>query len=162
MNSIYREITLENEIEQIASANEGEIPEEAMQALVEAQTHNIESINKMIKYVRHLEFFIDNCKTEENRIKKNKSVAENTLNSIKKYLTPFIKAKAKGKFTAGSFRLSTRKSTKVDLIDNFNNPDYCVQTISYVPDKKLIKKDLEKGIKIEGAKLIESDNLQIK
>ena len=158
--NIYEIDIIENAIERIAKENDGEIPEFYLKQLVEAQAQSIAQIENLVKYIRHAEQFIDACKDEEKRISDRRRTTENRIESIKKYLTPFVDDR--GKFDAGTFTLSTRKSSSVELEDNFNDPDYCIQIISYKPDKKKIKLDIESGKEIPGAKLIEKKNLQIK
>ena len=158
--NIYDVSIIENELERIAEANDGEIPSELLQKLVEAQTSSLEQVGKLVKYIKYAESFIDTCKSEEKRIADRRRIVENRIASIKNYLVPFVEKNKK--VEAGTFTLSTRKSSSVELEDNFNDPDYCIQIISYKPDKKKIKLDIESGKEIPGAKLIEKKNLQIK
>jgi len=158
--NIYDLSVIESAIEKIASENEGEIPDVLLQQLVEAQTQSLVQIEKLVNYIKHAEMFIGNCKAEESRIAERRQIVENRIASMKNYLVPYVDER--GKFDTGTFTLSTRKSASVELDDNFNNPDYCVQVISYKPDKKKIKEVLQAGERIQGAKLIEKKNLQIK
>lgn len=160
--NIYDVIEIEHAIDRIAEFNNGEIPEEMLKELVEAQTRSIEQIGKLCRYIRHLETFTDACKSEIDRIGNLKQRATNRIESIKQYLTPYVKEH--GKFDADTFQLSIRKSTRVDVDDNFTekNKELCQHKIVITPDKDLIKKLLEKGEIIDGARLLERDNLQIK
>lgn len=157
---IYELNLIENEIERIAKDNEGEIPEELLQQLIEAQTQSLEQVERLVKYIRHADQFVNACKDEEKRISDRRRIIENRIESMKKYLTPFVEER--GKLDVGTFTLSTRKSTSVELEDNFNNLGYSERVISYKPDKMKIKKALQSGEQIKGAKLIEKKNLQIK
>jgi len=138
--------------------------EEIIKAFVEENQKAEESIEKLIKLIKHLEFFIESCKKEEQRIKERRQGAENKIENIKKYLTPFVKEK--GKFDVGTFTLSNLVSKSVILSDTEfdfeENKDYIIQKIELKPDKKKIKEALENGNNIKGAYLIEKDNLQIK
>jgi hypothetical protein len=158
--NIYEVISLEKQIEEIAKNNEGEIPEDKFKELIEAQTKSITQIEKLCRYIRHLELFSDTCKAEENRINSLRIKSEKRLENIKKYLIPFVAKK--GKFDAGTFNLSIRKSSSVEIDKNFKNLDWGDITEKYTADKKLIKKALQNGSEISGAKLIEKENLQIK
>ena len=158
--NIYDVSIIENELERIAEANDGEIPSELLQKLVEAQTSSLEQVGKLVKYIKYAESFIDTCKSEEKRIADRRRIVENRIASIKNYLVPFVEKNKK--VEAGTFTLSTRKSASVELDDNFNNPEYSEQVISYKPDRKKIKGALQDDIKIEGARLISKLNLQIK
>lgn len=158
--NIYDVDQIEHELEVIAKANEGEIPEEKFQELVEAQTKSIDTVDRMCKYIRHLEMYSDTCKSEAARIKGLKERADKRIESIKKYMSPFVQKK--GKFTAGIFTLSMRKSTSVELDDGFFNATYCKVIETVKADKPLIKKMLKNGVKIKGARLVDKQNLQMK
>jgi hypothetical protein len=158
--NIYEIMEIENEIDRIASENDGEIPDEKMKELVTAQTSAVTSVEKLCRYIRHLEQFAGMAKAEKDRISDLQKRAETRLESIKLYLTPFIQQH--GKYTAGIFTLTTRKSTSVQLAENFNNQKYCDQKIEWKPDRARIKEALVAGEKINGAILQTKENLQIK
>lgn len=160
---IYDVLNLEKTLYQRIEENPDNA-EDIIKEFVEDQQKTEESIERMIKLIKHLEFFIDNCKKEEQRIKERRQSTENKIESIKRYLMPFVKEK--GKFDVGTFTLSTRISKSVVLSDaEFDleeNKDYVIEKVELKPDKKKIKEALEKGEYIHGASLVEKDNLQIK
>lgn len=158
--NLYNVMDLENQIEYIAEHNEGEIPEEKLQELIEAQTQSIVQVENLCKYIRHLELGIEVCRAEENRIATMRKRAENRIENIKKYLTPYVQHE--GNVEAGTFKLSIRKSKHVEVVPGFNDLTYCNVKEIVTPDKTAIKKAIESGIVIEGAKLVEQGNLQIK
>ncbi len=158
--NIYDVATLERELEIIAQNNEGEIPEEKFQELIEAQTKSVEQIDKLCQFIRHLETGIDACKAEENRISEMRKRAENRISSIKKYLTPFVHAR--GKITAGTFTLSTRKTETLELEKNFYHPIFSEKVEVIKNNKAEIKKAIKNGVEITGARIEEHNNLQIK
>jgi DNA-binding XRE family transcriptional regulator len=158
--NLYNTLELEKQIEFIAEHNEGEVEENLFQQLIEAQTQSIVQIENLCKYIRSLELGIDICKQEETRIATMRKKAENRIESIKKYLTPYVQHE--GNIEAGTFKLSIRKSKRVELSDYFNSSEYCNVKEVITPDKTAIKKAIESGIVIEGAKLVEQGNLQIK
>jgi len=159
--SLYDTMELQKRVDRIAEANEGEIPEELLQMLIQAEMSSLLQIEGICKYIRHLELeVIAVCQAEEDRIAARRKKAENRVASIKKYMTPYIKQY--GKTEAGTFKLSTRKSMQVKTIDNFKNPEYCDIITEINPRKADIKKAIDKGEKVVGAWLEENDNLQIK
>jgi hypothetical protein len=158
--NLYEIVSLENYIEEIAAQNDGEIPEELFRELVEAQTKSLESIDKLCRYIRHLEQFVENAKEEKRRISELQTRAENRVESIKKYLTPYVENR--GSFDAGTFHLSVIKSESIQLSDNFNDPEYYEQIISWKPDKKKIKEAIKSGKFVQGAYLLTKQNTQIK
>jgi hypothetical protein len=158
--NIYDCDSIEKQIEFSAMTSDGEISEDLLKQLVETQTKSIEQIDKLLRYVRHLQLFSENCRQEKTRISELQNRADRRIDSIKKYLTPYVESR--GKVDAGVFSLSTRKSESVELDDNFNDPDYSTQIISWTPDKKKIKDAIKNGKVIQGARLIQNINLQIK
>jgi len=160
--NIYDVEVIENEINRIASINDGEIPEEKLRELVEAQTRSIEQIEKLCRYIRHLEQFEENAAAEIERINQLKERAQNRMESIKNYLAPYVKAR--GKFDAGTFTLSTRPSESVILDESFDtgNLEYNNVKVTYKPEKEKIKKDFNAGIYIQGVSIKHKNNLVIK
>jgi hypothetical protein len=158
--NIYDVVEIESLIDRIAEANEGEIPDALLMELVAKQTESLVQIEKLCRYIKHLESFEEICDSEMVRIGKLKAQADNRMKSIRRYLTPYVVAR--GKFDAGTFKLSTRKSSRVDIDADFNEPEFMVEKITHSPDKAKIKDAIMAGSMIPGARLVESDNLQIK
>ena len=113
----------------------------------------------MLRCIKHLELFSETCDSELKRIKDLKAFSNNRIDSIKRYLTPYIIER--GKMDVSTFKLSNRVSEKVILEDGFKNLDYALEQ-KYKPDKTRIKKDLKSGVDVEGASLKKFDNLQIR
>jgi hypothetical protein len=160
--NLYDIVQLERDIEQAAIDNDGELTEEQWQMLIEAQTKSLDKVENVCKYIRHLEQFEQKANEEIARINDLKQKAIKRKSSIKKYLKPYVISK--GKVDVGTFKLSTRKSTSVQLDDDFNVKDYMVDktVVIFKPDKKLISAHLKIGKQIKGASLKENINLQIK
>ena len=158
--NLYEIIELEKEIDDIAKQNNGEIPEELLKELVEANIKVPVQLEKLCKYIKHLDHFEDSCNSEIERIKTLKEKAKKRQDNIKKYMTPFVKLK--GRIDIGTFRLSTRKSVRTELDYSYNFDNYKRKTISVSIDKERIKKELQAGKEIPGAKLEEHDNLQMR
>jgi hypothetical protein len=158
--NIYDVREIEEEVEQIAKENEGEIPPEKMEALVKARMGTLEQIEKLVKYIKFCEYMADNADAEVERIKEMKRIVQNRAKSIAQYLTPYVREKKK--ITVGTFALSIRKSDAVILADDFNNKDYMTEKITYTADKGKIKEALKSGQSVSGAILEIRDNLQIK
>lgn len=158
--NIYEITEIENKIEQYAYEHDGEIPDELIRELVEAQTKSIEQIEKLCYYVKHLENFVDTCKAEKARINDKQKTAENRIGSIKRYLRPYVFEHGKRDF--GTLTLSTRKSSSVVLADDFNDPRFTTIETEYKHDKNRIKKAIKDGETVEGAQIIHNDNVVIK
>jgi hypothetical protein len=160
--NLYETNALEKHIEQIAAENEGEISDEQLQQLVEAQTKSVQQIEGLCKYVRNIGLFSETCDAEINRIKSLRERADKRIDGIKKYLTPYISAH--GKVEAGTFTLSIRKSEAVKIInETMVELEYQDEIpVSWKMNKDKIKKAIKAGIVVAGAELEVRENLQIK
>lgn len=168
--TIYQCADIITQMDKLAANNDGEISDEDLQALVEAHTTAITKLGNLCGYMQHLSGGIDLCKQEESRIASMRKRAERRLESIKRFLVPFVSQYRTEKghpLTVGTFTLSTRKSTSVEVDDlNFftdeNKIQFCVEKIAYQPDKAAIKEALQSGQSIIGARLSENESLQVK
>lgn len=160
--NLYDIVTIENEIDRIAKENDGEISEEQLKALVEAETTGLVKVEGLVKYIRHLELFDIECHQEIKRILDMRNRAARRVRSIKQYMTPYVLKK--GKIDVGTFKLSTTKSETLETIDEFCDPIY--MTTPKTPDPKVDKNKLKSAIKsgkeVPGAWIEKHDNLQIK
>lgn len=160
--NLYEIAQIENEIETIAAENDGEIPEELLGRYIETQAKTVEKVGGIVRYIKHLEFFIDQAKAEKARINELQKKAEARIDSIKKYMTPLLVEHYGGKLDVDTFVLATRKSEAVELEEGFYHPEYCEAVVSYKADKKKIKEALEAGQEIPGARIDKRVNLSIK
>lgn len=158
--NIYECNELVRQIEAKAEMNDGELSDEDMQAIVLAQTSSIEQLGKLVRYIKYLEGFISLSKEEIERLQSRKKIVANRIQSIKKYLLPYLEQK--GPVDVGTFRLSTRRSQGVLLVEDFNNPQYGKTIQTFIPDKKKIKDDIKNGIEVKGAVLENRLSVQIK
>jgi hypothetical protein len=167
--SIYQCEHIINQIEAIAAANEGEIPEEKLAELVKAQTTSMTKLNGLVGFMRFIEHRLQACKMEEERIARIRKTATNRLESIERYLLPFVqqyKDEHGHPLSVGTFTLLTRKSESVVIADDAqfskDRPDLCRTVTTVTPDKIEIRKQLKAGQQITGASLQENVSLQLK
>ena len=148
-------------IETSAEANNGEISDADMELLVQAQTGSIEKVENLCGYMKHLAGFADMAKAEADKVRAKAKAAENRLESIKRYLTPYLRSKG-GKVEVGVHKLSIRKSKGVVLADGFCHPEYCTTVEIIKPDKKKIKESIESGVEVRGAVLEQREGVVLK
>jgi hypothetical protein len=159
---LYDALEIEQALDALFEKNDGELSDVEFQLFVEAQTTEITKIENLCKLVRNLDVFADGCKAEERRLSEARKKVEYKVEKIKKFLNPFIIVKG-GKFTAGTFQLSDRLSTSVDVYDEAVIPKKFTEKETIVKIvKKLIKEALDSGKKVPGAKLSTNHNTQIK
>ena len=160
--SLYECRALVEEMELIAEHSDGELSEEQLKLLVEAQTRSIVKLQGLCGAIVHYEQGVAFCVSQEKRIAEARQRAEKRIESIKKYLLPYVKEQGKP-VTAGTFTLSTRKSTQTIITGTIYNPDYQRMIPARVePDKNKIKEALQSGKEVKGAELQTNYSLQIK
>jgi hypothetical protein len=148
----------------------GEIPESTMLAIVSVHTSAMENLRKLCSAIGFLERFDDMCKAELARVKSKQEQAARRLESIKRYLLPYVQQERErlGRpITVGTYTLSTRKSEAVEVSEVFthdsqNRKLYCTKKITYTPDLKKIRNTIKGGEQVNGASIKPNVSLQIK
>jgi hypothetical protein len=160
--TLYNCSEIIQQIENLADAQDGAITDEQMEVLVRAQTTSLAKLEKLANYVIHLELFQDMAKQEIDRLYQRKVTAEKRVESIKQFLLPYIKEH--GPVNFGLHKIANKPSKRVETDPGFCNPQYerIPPPTGFVPDKVKIRKDIDNGIAIQGARLVPKDNLQIK
>lgn len=170
LSNIYECQDLIRQVEELAASNDGEIPEDKLELLIQAQTTSLVKLEGLCNFLSWLNAGIDRCKQEEQRIEAMRKRAERKMDSVKRYLMPYVaqyKAEKGHPLTVGTWTLSTRKSTSVEIDEvKFNSDEnrekWCDEKVTYQPRKNDIKTALQAGTEIVGASLIEKESLQIK
>lgn len=155
--SIYNDV---NEIERMYfEADTVEDQGAALALLEEILNVGLEKL----AYVRaNKEARINALKNEETRLNARRKAEEKRLEQVENYMIQLLHKRG-GRAEVGSFSLSIRKSKRVEVNDELLPSEYKVEKITYSPDKKKIKDDIENnGLVIDGASVVEYDNLQVK
>lgn len=152
-----------HEIQALAQKNDGELSDEDVQALVEAQTQAPVKLKSLCGFLKLMESHVTICKDRKEEINETQKRAERTLDRMKTYLATWVEAQGKS-YHVGEYELKTRKSSSVKLDEGYDDPMFCkTETVTVItPDKKVIKEALVAGEKVDGAELIEKLNLSIK
>ena len=109
----------------------------------------------IIGYIRNLELTSEAMEKEINRA--NKKMIDNSINRFKEYVKENMEDLCLPKITTdlGTLKIS-KNPVSVEIIDEeIIDKKYLKTKIEVKPDKTAIKKDLQKGIQIAGARLIE-------
>ena len=100
-------------------------------------------------------------KLEIERLNKLKKIAELKEDRFIKLIKTIFETYNLQKAELGTVNITTRASKSVDIFDETLIPkDLC--TVKYTPSKSEIKKLLDAGISVEGAKIVENTNINIK
>ena len=156
--SIYE---IEQSIMALVDPETGEITDfEALDNLTMAREEKIENIAMWIK---NLSAESKAIRDEEKSLAERRHTAENKAESLEKYLEQTLSGE---KFSTAKVAISYRKSTAVDIADEETfAKTACPNYLVYPPakiDRKAIAEALKSGAVIEGAELVERNNMQIK
>lgn len=120
-----------------------------------------------VKAIKMVESDIDTIDTEIKRLKAMKKVRKNALDSVKDYLKRNMAATGIFKIESPLFKIgyAERKNAAVELDEDLflaNNLNQDLVSVKITPSKTAIKKALEAGEQIIGARLVDSQILTIK
>lgn len=159
---LYDVQELEREIEEYAKDNDGECPPDKMEALVLANTQNLEKAEKVIHLIKTKEMYIDMARKEIERIQSFINTQSNQVSYLKSNMIPFVSQSYNSKISLGTFKLSIRKSEAVIVDEKLLPKEYFRETVKLTPDKESIKLALQGGLEVNGAYLQQNKSLQIK
>lgn len=164
MANIYEDVlTAETLINQCYDLKTGEINEEQEEQAKALKEEIIaQGLEKLCKVRANKLSDIDAFKLEEERIKERRKKLENQVENLEEYINIIYQQGNAPVQTAGTFTISTRKSTQV-VIDDLFADDRFITTKEVVSiDKNALKKALTNNEQITGAYLETHYNLQIK
>lgn len=114
-------------------------------------------------YIKSVEADAAAIKAEEKALKDRREVKEKKAERLRDYLTRSMQTFGDTKLETPRVALSFRKSEQVEIVDEGKlPPDYCRTKTTVTPDKAAIKKAIKSGEAVDGATLVERQNLQIK
>jgi phosphoserine phosphatase len=161
--SFFECAELIHEIELRVQDADGEISDDQMQALVEAQTQVPAKLHKLCNFLKLLEAQEKICKDRIAEIKETQARAKSLRERLSGYVASFVDAQGKS-YHVAEYELKSRASTSVSVPDGFDDPMFCrTETkIIVTPDKKAIKEALQANEEVPGCELVTKLNLSIK
>ena len=142
-------------------AETGELSEEVRQALTLTQ-NNLQV--KAIDYgylLKNLDYELDVYEKEIKRLTAQKKALSNLKDKLKVNLSNAMQEFGIVELKGRTIKLNFRDSEVVEVYD-IDALDDKFKTIKIEPDKVAIKQAIKSGEKVEGARLVEKQNLQIK
>lgn len=160
---LYEEVDLiEDAINNILYGEE-EIDIEALDNLMQAKQQTIErGLESLCKIRARKESDIVALKAEAARMKEKAEREERALARLEQYMMDMFKRSGEKKLTAGTWTVGTRMSNSVWVSPDFNVAEYMRTTTTTAPDKVAIREALKAGTKIDGAYMVEKENLAIR
>lgn len=161
--SLYSDVEMiEDAINGILYGDE-EIDIEALDNLMQAKQQTLErGLESLCKIRARKEADIAALVAESKRMKEKAEKEARALDRLEQYIMNMFKRSGEKKFTAGTWTIGTRMSNSVWVSPDFNVAEYMRTTTTSVPDKMAIRDALNAGTKIEGAYMVEKENLSIK
>lgn len=150
--------TINQEILNCVNLETGEILDE--QAFEALQMERNEKLENIALWVKNLTSESEALKAEEKAFSDRRKATENKAESLKRYLDSALKGQ---KFNTTKVAISYRKSTSVDVLDVEKLPEAYRKTVTTVSaDKMAISAALKAGELVDGATLVEKNNIQVK
>lgn len=116
--------------------------------------------------IKDMQGDVEKMKTEEKNLSQRRKFMEKRIDDLKQYLSYNLLAVGKRKLETSRNKISFRKSSALKIDDEKSfaafYPEYCNVETVYKVDKNRVKQSIKNGEVIEGASVIESDNIQIK
>lgn len=155
MSSLY---TINQEILNCVDLETGEILDE--QAFEALQMERNDKLENIALWVKNLLSEAEALKAEEKAFAERRKAAENKAESLKRYLDSALKGQ---KFNTTKVAISYRKSTAVE-VDESKLPAKWLRVVpeTHVVDRVEIAKALKAGETVDGAVLVERNNIQIR
>ena len=151
------------ELNALLEENGGELTPEIEERLM---IHDCDVQQKMESYCKAIKCYENDIaafKSEIERLKARKESAEKAIERMKDAMTNAMETFGLKKLEAGTFKIGTRKSQSVEILDeDAISSEYKREKITYSVDKVAIKNAIESGVEVEGAKLNENTNITIK
>ena len=157
---------IESVLENAIDLETGEISEEALQKINELQMAKDVKVENVALWHKNL-LAESKAITEEIR---NLQARKKSLESKLKWQESYLEYALQGsKFESPKVAITYRKSTAVEIADvarfieeHKDDPDLVATKVDYLPNKTQIKALLNDGQVIDGATLVEHQNMQIK
>lgn len=142
----------------------GEIDETAAATyLQELQLDREVKLDNYGKYIKNLDAEISALKAQEQAFNARRKAKEKKAETLKSAVLASLQNCNQKKFETVNVSYSLRRSEIVEVSDIENlDPKYIRETIKVEPNKTEIKAALKRGESVEGAVLVEKNNLQIK
>lgn len=133
--------------------------ESNLEELQEALDTKLENI---ALYIKDLEAEGKAFKDEEDALKKRRETREKKAEKLKAYLLGYLEKREKEKFETTRVVAKVTKGEAVEVDMDKLPEQYMTIKTELKPDKKALKEALKGGAEIEGAKLVQSRNINIK
>lgn len=152
----------ENYNELLALLDNEEATEEELMDTLNAINDALEvKVDNICRLRKYLDAKAKVYKEEAKRLTALARQAENSVDSMKRYLDEQLKRMDIKRMDTELFKLSYRKSDSVNVLDLDAVPDE-FKKVTVAADKTAIKKAIKDGVEVTGCELVINQNLQIR
>lgn len=164
MSNIYQIGQEYLELSEILQDNGGELTEELEVRLAINESNLVEKSTGYIQVIKSLDAENDIIDSEIKRLQGLKSNRTKTINRLKETVKDAMLIFGKDKIETPLYKITFRSSKSVEIYDADLLPPEClrVEVVTKPISKTDIKKLIDSGKEIPGAKVVENRNLQIK
>lgn len=120
-----------------------------------------DKLESVALYIKSLEADAAAIRAEERALAERRSIKEKKIERLRGYLSYSMQSFGDTKLETPRVALSFRKSQVVEIEDESLIPQNLMK-VKATPDKTAIKKAIKAGETVEGATLVDRQNLQIK
>ena len=160
-NSLFQINSELVEVTNLLIENGGELTPELETRLQIAENElKAKSVN-YYHVIKELESTTNMIDAEIKRLQELKKARVNTIEKLENALLYSMNLHGIAKIETETLKISTRKSKSVEVVDIDKLPFNCLK-IEKKPIKSEIKKLIEEGMEIEGAKIVENTSIQFK
>lgn len=122
-----------------------------------------EKADNIACYIKDLQALSDGIKNEKSALDERKKSVDTKILSLKEYLSTALKMRDMSKLETTRNKISLRNSKSVEVFnENIIPKTYFNETVVEKLDKKTLLKELKEGKQIDGCRLLEKSNLQLK
>ena len=162
MSNIYQIKNEYLQISELLQENGGELTEEIEQALAINEQNLLEKSTGYVQVIKKLDAEVDIIKSEIKRLQGLKDSREKTIERMKQTVSDAMETYEKTTLETPLYKISFRSSKSVEIFDESLLPDNCKKVEVKPISKTEIKKLIESGQEVPGAKIVENKNLTIK
>lgn len=152
------------ELNEILANFELEIDEETGEILNASELDDLElerdtKIENIALYIKNLKSDAEAYKKEKDSFYQKERVAKNKAERLAEYLQNMLMGE---KFKSDRVNITYRKSESIFIEDGIEVPAIYLKQVEPQIDKVQLKADIKAGAEIDGVRLIEKQNMQIK
>lgn len=116
-------------------------------------------VENICLWIKNLKAEAEALKAEKDAFAQRQKSVETKMESLKRYISNYLEGTP---FKSAKVQVSFRKSKQLDIDEGTIIPDEFLRFKEPEVNKTDLKKAIESGLKLEGVRIVENQNIQIK